>query len=105
MKQKGQFKLENVTFYKRTRNGQLRCLPKNAPAHLILTADSATLKLDNQKNGWKGVCVCTRKQIATFSIAQLGRWDGAPYTSSQKPLMDLKNLHFILEDRDYSKIN
>jgi hypothetical protein len=23
----------------------------------VLTADSATLKLDNQKNGWKGVCV------------------------------------------------
>jgi hypothetical protein len=24
---------------------------------------------------------------------------------SQKPLMDLKNLQFLLEDRDYSKIN
>ena len=23
---------------------------------LLLTADSATLKLDNQKNGWKGIC-------------------------------------------------
>ncbi len=23
----------------------------------ILSADSATLKLDNQKNGWKGVCI------------------------------------------------
>ena len=22
-----------------------------------MTADSATLKLDNQKNGWKGVCI------------------------------------------------
>ena len=55
-KQTVQFKLEDVTFYNKTRNGQLRCLPKNAPAHLILSADSATLKLDNQKNGWKGVC-------------------------------------------------
>jgi hypothetical protein len=26
-------------------------------AHLITTADGATMKLDNQKNGWKGVCV------------------------------------------------
>ena len=25
--------------------------------------------------------------------------------SSQMPLMDLKNIHFFLEDRDYSKIN
>ncbi len=25
--------------------------------------------------------------------------------TSQKPLMDLKNLQFFLEDRDYSKIN
>ncbi len=33
------------------------CLPNNAPTSLVLTADSATLKLDNQKNGWKGVCV------------------------------------------------
>ena len=33
------------------------CLPWTAPAVLILTADSATLKLNNQKNGWKGICV------------------------------------------------
>ena len=57
VKQTVQFKLEDVTFYKKTKSGQLRCLPKNAPAELILSADSATLKLDNQKNGWKGVCV------------------------------------------------
>jgi hypothetical protein len=35
----------------------LTCLPKNAPLSLLLTADSATLKLENQKNGWKGMCV------------------------------------------------
>ena len=33
------------------------CLPRTAPPVLLLTADCATLKLDNQKNGWKGVCV------------------------------------------------
>jgi hypothetical protein len=57
VKQTVQFKLEDVTFYKKTKSGQLRCLPKNAPAELILSADSATLNLDNQKNGWKGICV------------------------------------------------
>ncbi len=56
-KQMVQFKREDITFFKKNRNGQLRCLPRDAPDHLILTADGATLKLDNQKNGWKGVCV------------------------------------------------
>jgi hypothetical protein len=46
-----QFKLEDVTFFKNDKHGILRCLPKNALSLLIMTADSATLKLDNQKNG------------------------------------------------------
>ncbi len=70
-KQTVQFKMEDVTFYKHTKSGQLRCLPKTAPYELVLSADSATLKLDNQKNGWKG-CACTRKQMAKRSIAQSG---------------------------------
>jgi hypothetical protein len=56
-KQTVQFKLEDVKFFKKNKMGTLVCLPNNAPASLVLTADSATLKLDNQKNGWKGVCV------------------------------------------------
>jgi hypothetical protein len=56
-KQTIQFKLEDVTFFKKNKQGTLVCLPRNAPASLINTADSAMLKLDNQKNGWKGVCV------------------------------------------------
>ncbi len=51
------FKYEDITFFKKNTAGQLRFLPWNAPAHLIATADGATMKLDNQKNGWKGVCV------------------------------------------------
>jgi hypothetical protein len=56
-KQTVQFKFEDVTFFKKTKSGQLRCLPRNALEELILSANSATLKLDNNKNGWKGVCV------------------------------------------------
>ncbi len=37
-------------------SGQLQCLPRDVPAHLIATTDGATMKLENQKNGWKGVC-------------------------------------------------
>jgi hypothetical protein len=39
------------------KNGILRCLPRNAPYSLIMTAESTTLKFNNQKNGWKGVCI------------------------------------------------
>ena len=44
-------------FFKKNSRGSLRCLPRDASAALIMMADGATLKLDNQKNGWKGVCV------------------------------------------------
>jgi hypothetical protein len=56
-KQTVQFKYEDVTFFKKNAASNLRCLPRSAPAHLIATADGAIMKLDNQKNGWKGVCV------------------------------------------------
>jgi hypothetical protein len=56
-KQTIQFKLEDVTFFKSDKNGTLRCLLCNAPYSFIITAESTTLKLDNKKNGWKGVCV------------------------------------------------
>ncbi len=46
-----QFKLEDITFFGRNALGQLRCLPRDAPFDLLLTAEGATLKLDNQKNG------------------------------------------------------
>jgi len=52
-----QFKLEDITFFDRNERGQLRCLPRDAPFATLLQAEGATLKLDNQKNGWKGVCV------------------------------------------------
>jgi len=56
-KQTVQFKLEDITFFRKNTQGELRCIPRNSPDHIIMTADGATMKLDNQKNGWKGVCV------------------------------------------------
>jgi hypothetical protein len=56
-KQTEEFKLGDITFFKKDKQGNLRCLPRDAPSHLIMSADGATMKLDNQKNGWKGVCV------------------------------------------------
>ncbi len=52
-----QFKMEDVTFFKEDKHGRIMCLLRNAPIADILSADGATLKLDNQKNGHKGVCV------------------------------------------------
>ena len=56
-KQMVQFKLEDITFFRKNRDGKLRCVPREVPDHILMTADGATLKLDNQKNGRKGVCV------------------------------------------------
>ncbi len=56
-KQTVEYKLEDVVFFKKNSAKQLRQLPLNAPDEDIMAADGCTLKLDNQKNGWKGVCV------------------------------------------------
>ena len=56
-KQMVQFKLEDVKFFNKNKLSTLVYLPNNALAALVLTADSTMLKLNNQKNGWKGVCV------------------------------------------------
>ena len=51
-----QFKLEDTMLFRQDDKGNLRQLPINALEGEIFPADGATLKLDNQKNGWKGVC-------------------------------------------------
>ena len=56
-KQTVQFRIQDVTFFKRDHIGRLRQLSRFSSDSDILNADGATLKLDNQKNGWKGVCV------------------------------------------------
>jgi hypothetical protein len=56
-KQDKEFKLRDITFFAKDKHGNLRCLHRDAPFNLIKSAKGATMKLDNQKNGWKGVCV------------------------------------------------
>ena len=74
-KQTVQFRLQDVTFFKRDRTGRLRQLSRHADDQAILSADSATLKLDNQKNGWKGVCVHQEHNGDPYScpVRALGR--------------------------------
>ena len=55
-KQTMQFKVKDVAFFVK-RNGRLRQLPPTASDEEIRSAVSATLRLRNQKNGWKNVCI------------------------------------------------
>ncbi len=66
-KQTVQFKFEDVSFFKRNKAGTLVCFPWDAPPSLIMMADSATLKLDNQKNGWKGMCIHQKANREQFN--------------------------------------
>ena len=60
-----------MQFFFRDARGSLRQLPINTLYEKILTADGATLKQDNQKNGWKGVCVYQdHKEDEKFSPAR-----------------------------------
>ena len=52
-----QFKLEDTILFCQDAKGHLRQLLINALDEETLSADGATLKMDNQKNGWKGVCI------------------------------------------------
>jgi hypothetical protein len=56
-KQTQQFSMKDVTFFKRDWLGRLKQLPRNSPDAELMSADGVTLKLGNQKNGWKGVCL------------------------------------------------
>ena len=56
-KQTVQFKLEDITFFGYDKTGRLTQLAPTVSNDEILHAHSATLKIDNQKNGWKGVCI------------------------------------------------
>jgi hypothetical protein len=75
MKQTVQFKYGDITFFKNNATEQLHCLSQSAPDSLICTADGATLKLDNQKNGWKGVCVYqeANRDAHNFPVRALGQ--------------------------------
>jgi hypothetical protein len=53
-----QFKYKEVTFFHKNYRGRLRWLPHITTDSLTATADGANLKLDNQKNSWKAICVC-----------------------------------------------
>ena len=52
-----QFRVRDVTFFKKDKSGMLQPLPSSATDSEILSADAATLQISNQKNGHKGACI------------------------------------------------
>lgn len=107
-KQTVQFKMEDVTFF-RMRDGRLQQLARNAPLEEIMSADSATLKLDNQKNGWKGVCIHQEHNGEKLScpVRALGRRYIHIRGHSSDPTMFLSSYfsdkgHFDVTDRNIS---
>lgn len=57
-KQTVQFRMKDILFFHRNELGQLHQLSlRRAPDEALLGACGTTFKLDNQKNGWKNVCV------------------------------------------------
>lgn len=56
-KQTVQFRRKDITFFKKNKHGKLQQLSRSASDEDIMSADGVTLKLTNQKNGWKNVCL------------------------------------------------
>ena len=110
-KQTLQFKYKDITFLRKNNRGELQCLPRDAPTHLISSANGATLKLDNQKNGWKGVCVyhksngkawhCLVHALARRHIHL--RNNGADTTTFLLACYDDKGQHGDITNEDVSK--
>jgi hypothetical protein len=70
-KQTEEFKLGDITFFKKDKQGNLRTLPRDSPDEHIASADGATLKLDNQKNLGGKAFAFIRNATAMQSTARL----------------------------------
>ena len=56
-KQTEEFEMEDITFFEHNALNQKRQLSRKAADSSIMNACAATLRLKNQKNGWKNVCI------------------------------------------------
>ena len=61
-KQTCQFRLKDVTFFRHNKQGQLKCLRRDAPEEGVMEAAGCTFKIENQKNGWKNVAVYPQRR-------------------------------------------
>ncbi len=82
-----QFISEDITFFKLNASKQLVCLPRSPHTTDILSADGATLKLDNQKNGYKGVCIYQEANGDGTHCPQFELWDADSSTFGKTEVM------------------
>jgi hypothetical protein len=72
-KQMEEFKMGDITFFAKDKQGNLCCLSWDTSTDLIAEVDGANMKLDNQKNGWKGVYIYQKANRDPIN-ALLGHW-------------------------------
>ena len=74
-KQTVPFRMKDVTFFEFDNKKRLRQMPRNASEERIMNAAGCTLRLSNQKNGWKNVCIFhfANGDAVTCPIRALGR--------------------------------
>ena len=74
-KQTVEFRMMDVTFFELDTKKRLRQMPRDASDEQILRAAGATLRLLNQKNGWKNVCIFhhANGDDITYPTRALGR--------------------------------
>ena len=65
-KQTEQFKMPDVTFFKYCKRGRLRRFGRNTKDKHIMMDDGVTLKIGNQKNGWKNVSIFHEENSKEF---------------------------------------
>ena len=56
-KQTVQFRVKDITFFKRDIDGVFRQLRRDLPDWILMCEDSAAMNLSNQKNGHKNICI------------------------------------------------
>lgn len=74
-KQTVAFRMKDVTFFHYDEKNRLSQMPRNASDEQIMKAAGCTLRLSNQKNGWKNVCIFhfANGDDVTCPIRALGR--------------------------------
>ena len=103
------FRLCDVVFFKRDSEGRLRPLPARCNPQDRLTANGATLRLTNQKNGWKNVCIHQQKnnrgrfnpvEVMARIVNELHSWNapGDTFLSAFKNEKTGKIQHVIADD-------
>ena len=109
-KQTVSFRMKDVTFFEFDDKKRLCQMPRNASNERIMKAAGCTMRLSNQKNGWKNICIFhfANGDAVTCPIRALGRRYCHIRSHSIDPEEKLSayfvnNVRFHLKDKDISE--